>query len=747
MPSQVESFINQAESVINPPDAPAAPENTGPQPLVPFQTPLKLTADQETKMIDWAFARKDNIANETGRDQTLDPIWWNNSTWGASVALASQGLLPVGDTFFGKRSRFDATFYNDVSWRPFTMGPNTIFTESNIPVPLSRRICRQMIAKAKNMFFGTDEWFSVDPAPVVPQVGGIDRGELDDKIEKFCQFKLRESNAREDHGAAIARALVLGECAVKTSYVVRDQIFNTEMTVLHDIDGQPTRAADGNFITQQDQFIDAQDGSGTRVLARDGVTEQPLAPIWQNASSDRRQVLFEGAKSEVIYYKDFLCPLTAASVQEADCVVHMYDKPVMAFVDLVVKRGMIGDTAPARQEAAQKMLALVKQLANNSNQPKAAVAQENRPNDHYVTSPSIEVGGPVAEFAEFYIWYDANGDGIAENIMLICDRNSRAPIFYDHVANVTTDGLRPIEIIRINPVEGRWYGYGIMELFESYQTITDLLVNRWNFSQSRAGRVDLWTPTNTLEGDREPGLKMNWGGTYTKKPGMKKEDVLESVYLTDVKFEQIQTMIQFFMQLAMNESGVSNANDDQAAGMQSSKLATGVIEVAKSGDELFKPIVNDLKEPLTRLLNREVDVTLANLNPIEVFSFFDGQTMGIDQITPDDVRGMKYKCTISLTSQRNQEKLQMSQAAAAIVERFYMLAPQVQQHVAKFYQTQLRSLDPTVDAVATIVPQPIVPLGPDGQPIQQDMGSSSKLGEGAPNTNTPAQLSQQVNKK
>lgn len=741
MPDQVAEFLEKAERVVNPPDAPPPDLN---QPRVPFQTALKLSAEQEKKMIEHAFTRLATLQSESGRDQTMNPQWWMNQTASANTLLASQGLQ-AADTFMGKRSRYDATFLNDVTWRPWTMGPDNIFMSSNLAVPLVRRICRQMIARAKNSFFGSDPWFSIDPAPV-PEHDGIPDAEIALRIERFCRFKLEESESRESSGRAISRALILGECAVKTSYVVRDQLFNVEARVLHGVDGEPVRAGDGNFITEADAFQDAEDGTGRRILVRDGQTEEPMAPIWAEIPLNRRQVLFEGARSEPIYFKDLLIPLTAPDVQQADTVVHLYDKAVMEFVDLVVKRGMVGDDTDERLAAAQKMVALVKSLSDNSPAPKAAVNQELRPNDNFAAAPSVETGGPVAEFAEFYLWYDANGDGVAENIMLICDRNTRAPIFYDHVANVTTDGLRPIEIVRVNPVEGRWYGLGIMELFDSYQTITDLLVNRWNFSQSRSGRVDLWTPTNTLEGDANPSLKMNWGGTYTKKPGMKKEDVLETVYLTDVKFEQIHEMIQFFMQLAMNESGVTNANDDQAAGMQSAKLATGIIEVQKSGDELFEPIVADLKTPLSRVLNREIDVTLANLNPTEVFTYLEGDTLGVDKLTPDDVRGLKFKTKIELTTLKNNQQLQMSAQAAALVEKFYMLLPEVQQRVVGFYRSQLRVLDPKADADTVLAPMAPLAVMPGGA---GDVGSSAKLGDGGPGASTPfaTQLTQAGNKK
>lgn len=774
--SQVGDFLETAHRVI-----PAAPSDPN-APLVPFQTAMKLTREQEKRMIEHAFKRFGEVSIEMGRDQSIQPNWWlNSNSQGQNTALASQGLLPY-QTFLGKRCRYDATFANDVTWRPYTFGPDNIFFSSNIPVPVVRRVTRQMIARAKNAFFGSDEdnWFSINPAPVAEYDPQNDAARAD-KIEKFCRFKLGEDqgDSKASAGRAMSRALILGEAAVKTGYTVRDSIFKADAEVLHDVDGQPVRAEDGNFITQEDQWVDAQDGHGTMVLARDGVTIQPMAPIYMKISLDRRQVHFEGAESEVIYYKDFLCPLTAKDEQSADYISHVYDTAVTSFVDLVVKRGLIDDTAPDRLAAAQKMLALIKKLSDNSPQPKSASTRQTRPGENFQQGPSTETGGPISGFVESYLWYDVDGDGIAENVMLICDKESQAPIFYDYVSNVTTDGLRPIKVVRVNPVEGRWYGLGIFELFASYQDIIDLITNRWNFSQSRAGRVDFWRPTDTQEGDRDPNLKMNYGQTYTVKPGINPEETLHSVYLTDIKFSELHVMLMYFLQLLQAEAGILNANDAQAAGSESSELATGLIQIQESGDELFQPTLDDLKPGIRAILSREVDISLANMNPKEVFTYLEGQTEGIDTITPDEVRGLKFKIKIALSKKDDQKRIQLSAAACALVERFYMLSPRVQAKTVALYRDQVRRLVPNVDVNSIIEPEPITP--PQAEPPKksvsvtikgeqlspgqrdeileedfdvqtagskpnktQDAGSVEKLGEKEPSTEFQAQLSQRT---
>ena len=126
------NFISDTAQELGP--VPQTPND----PKVPFQSSLKLTGEQEKKMIEHAFKRMAGISNELGRDQTLQPTWWANLAPSPNMQSAAQGFLQAS-TFLGKRSRFDATFMNDVSWRPWTMGVDNIFMSSNIarlPTPM-----------------------------------------------------------------------------------------------------------------------------------------------------------------------------------------------------------------------------------------------------------------------------------------------------------------------------------------------------------------------------------------------------------------------------------------------------------------------------------------------------------------------------------------------------------------------------------------------------------------------------------
>lgn len=734
MQAPVEQFIDQvkeaipAEAEAPPPDGPDGEQ----KPRVPFVSSLRLAREQETRLVEHAFKRLEELEAELGRSETGEADWYQ--------AAAISDKRKVARTFMAKRQLFEMAYNNRMDWRPGVLGG--IFEKSNLVVPIARRVIRQMVARANNYFFGTDPWFSAYP------IGASDKPTAE-RVERYTRHKLDEAGTKGQLETAIEMAFVRGETVVKTTYRRREDIYKQEASVLIGADGKPMLDAGGDFIEEGDLFVPEQQAAvdpvtgqpaadpatgeplmqptGAMVLKRDGKTVMPATPQYQKQLITRRLTIFEGPDAQPVYFRDFLCPLDAATVQDADSVFHLYDMPVGVIADLYRRRGVLD--AGANAEATAAAIRLLRDLANESGEPKAA--KDQRRDELQEDDRRTERTVPVAEIAEVWLRYDADNDGIEEEIMLVLDRKNRQPIYYDYTANMTPDGQRPFDVIRASKVDNRWHGIGAMEMFESSQNIIDLLVNRWNYSQSAAGRVDFWRPYNTVEGDRDPHLKLNWGGTYTPKAGMKAEDCLETVTLPDIKHEALQNMFEFFLQMVMNESGVQHANDAQAVGMDSAKLATGIRNIEKSGQEMFALFLSSLEPGLQGVIRRMSGVLFFNLNAEEAFTFFEGDTAQIDQITPEEVRDLELNVQILMTRYRGEQVLQSSGQAAALATQFYGLPPEIQQLLAPLYRDQLKALQVS-NADEIIVPGiSMAGLAPGGQlaspPTPRAPGQSQPL--------------------
>jgi hypothetical protein len=174
-------------------------------------------------------------------------------------------------------------------------------------------------------------------------------------------------------------------------------------------------------------------------------------------------------------------------------------------------------------------------MLNMSNEPKAAAGQPRT--DNQETDTTAAVGVPQVLVAETYLTYDADNDGILEEIMLVLDRENEAPIYYEYLANVTTKGNRPVYLCGRCQWTGGPTGWERWSSSIPEQEFVDLQINRHNFRTSDGGIVKFWTPSLTEEGSRDPNLKLNHGQTYTKRDlNTKKEDILDYVALpTDAK--------------------------------------------------------------------------------------------------------------------------------------------------------------------------------------------------------------------
>jgi hypothetical protein len=713
-------------------------EDDGESPLMPFPTNYVLNRTQEAELINHAFDRLQQLESELGRDIAGAGDWWMNDTAATGEYRDPEGGVPTERTFLGKRRLYDLVSQNNVEHRAYILGG--IFAESNLVVPIARKIARQMVARAVNYFFGTDPWFSIYP------VGAADRIRAD-KADRYTRWKMDQAKLKRSQEQAIERAFTLGEAVVKTTWANREQYYKTTATVLVDEAGADILGLDGDFILETDLWIqqviqDPMTGEqmmgNVMVLKRDGQTPQPQNMIWQEKPITRRITQYKGPEAKTIHYLDFLCPLDAEDVQTADCVVHLYDQAVMDLADQWRKQTEQSATAMQHYGDVQKAINLISELAHSTPEPESG---QNTADSNMGSGSAFNRGdrtAPLAKIAEFHLRYDADGDGLLEDIMLIVDRKTRTPIFYDYVANVTPDGLRPFSVTRVNEVPGRWYGIGTMEMFESSQQIVDLLVNRWNFAQSRAARVDFWNPHNTLEGRANSGLALNWGGTYTPLPGKSAKDCLESVYLENNTKDNIKELTEFFLQLMVTESGVNNANDGQAVGMDSQKLATGIRNIEKSGQELFSLYLGHLEPGVSGTLQKMVRLLFANLDKMEVYRYFEEGEGGegaeeMLQIDPGEIADMEIDTRILLTRYRGEQILESSVRAVELVERFYAMAPEIQERTQKLFQDMLKALQ--VSAVDEIIQPTVIQAPPAGMPnaTQVAQAAKPKPRQGAPN--------------
>ena len=722
--SQTEQLASKLPNIPGNPDAPR----------MPFKTAYVLTREQEDALVQHALSRLDQIELQLGK---RNPTQAPRSTGGTDFQLFCDPY-----SFMGKREKYTARYYNHVADRAVK---NSIYEHSNATASLSQRITAQMIAKSNSFFYGQPddmEWFTAEGI-------GIDDEEIAEKVKKYARQIAKECHVKERHAQAVEFAWVRGESVVKTTHQERFQVYKRTATFLVDDSEAAILDAHGDYILESDVFVaqmapatpEAAEGNqqfpqsengeeqappmaptGLMVLRRDGVTVLPKNPQWKTDIIKRRLVTWSGPDSRICYYKDFLCPIDAPGIQpgEADLIAHLYDKTAMEVAQMFSDQYQEGDAGVADYSSA------VDVLRNMLSDSSAAKSSEGQPRiDFFEQTTDGSPNNPKSQIAECWLTYDADGDGQQEEIMLVIDRRTKTPIFYEYTANVTLRGLRPFEVIRPIAVDGRWYGMGAMEYFDPEQEFIDLQINRRNFRDGASGRVTFWSPWATMEGQRDPALRLNNGKTYTLREGYKAEQALSYVQLPD-NTEGIKELIELFMQLMQIKSGVVNGADQQISGLPMARTATGINEVTTSGQELFTMFLLRLYPGVEAALRSVIDVTFSSLDQRKVFTYFNGDAMEILSLSPDDVRDLPLHVSLSITQQRDQQVLQAGNTADQVIDSYYQRPLPLQIRTRNYTLQRLKSL--RVSQPDTI----IEPMDPNAMQPQQPAPSAAAQGQQAP---------------
>lgn len=639
------------------------------EPLVIFRDALELTREQEDFLVSEAFRRVEDLETVMGRAEAVEH--------GQAPALDFD--MEISDLkHIPRRAFFEMVFSQEMKWRRLIDG---IFKEgSNIHFPMVRRIVNQMIARAQNYFFETEPWFSSNAVGA-----SIDTGKA---ANDWAQYRFSKAGVKSVLEQAVKAAFVRAECVVKCQSKTRMDYYEAFREVMVDANDEPVLDQDGQFVFKEDNFV-AVEGAAGPVLMRDGVT---LATgRWATRKIPQRSVLFKGPEAAIVPLRDFVASMNAPNLQEEDTVCHFYDLDAISIVEEYIERLQErGQWDPKEWPRVVELLAMSQSGDRSSNTGSGAFRPEIGDVNDQADAQRSE---PQVRIAEVHMWIDANGDGIRENITLLLDRETKRPILYDYVANIYEDKRRPFSVVRIDPVEGRWTGTSAVETLWRMQHLIDLNMNRWDFANSQSGSVTFWNPEMVEESAGNRALKLNHGQTYRKRdPKSRAQDIVERVQLTEFKGAQLESLMQWWTQMSTNLGGVANVNDAQMAGLDSTKLATGIRNMDASGQEQFSPFLSALTPGLTEVCEKCLVLCIAAADEEEMYEVMgeDG-ALQILSIKSSDLRKMQWSLEMELTRYKNEQEVAQAKFARPVALEYYNMPPVLQARLIALYRQELKA--------------------------------------------------------
>lgn len=633
------------------PDAQALAAAMNPAaPKVALQSHLDLTPEREAMLFAFAKQQREKIMSDGGCSSVQDL-----STYAHGVAAASADPFMLGNLprlHWERRALFLLTAEDKMEWRR-TMYPGTIFQKSNLAVPMARRIANGLIAKSAKAILGSSPVFTAKE-----KNSGADQ-RMSVNAQKLINSKSDERNLNNAIRIALQQSFYLGEAVVKVTNT-RDMTLwrrKEEVMVVKTPNGlQPILGADGLYITKSDLIKTAE--NGIPVLARDGITEIPSGSQFMAGKWANMMVHYEGPDAEVLDFRHIIASPSEPDLQTAPYVCHIYrttaEKLAAQF------RWGDGNAMTAKQllaEAANIAETVgISSVRNGGEDPGATNLRD----------------GDITVY-ESYMRCDIDGDGVTADVMLIeaeLGAGGVVPIMYEYVANVTKTRRRPFVVIRPMPRLNSWTGIGAIEMYLNVQSIVDLMVNRWNYAISGSGTITVYNPAAFIETSGRDGaradLTLNNGALLRLNPGVKLEDAIKRIYLEDNIGQHWKDIMEFFMQLAMNESGVMHANDGGAIGLNSTKTATGVRNMENAGNEMFSVFLGSLEGCLKLLASEWTDTLFKSIPDRDIQEITEDR-----ELTGAQLQRWRYDISIELSTHKNEQQVAAAQQAWPMLKEYY----------------------------------------------------------------------------
>lgn len=667
--------------------APASTEGAAPV-VTGFATNLKLNKAQEARMMEYFFTRIDEVSEEMGRD--------------------SEGMVRL-NTWMGLRVQNKATYDNDLEWRKALGG---VFEDSNFTMGTNRGYARLLSARARADLLGTSPFFGCMSTRNADPV-------LAAQVEAFVQAELEKSNVTSVLREGLKTAIICNEAVLKTSYLLDQTMYLGPAMVAVQMaqNGQMVPILTPNkqdYVYPNDDFLPDPAVQGLMRLKKDPSFAVTARPQFQQFTSlSQKLTHYDNVHSQVLDCRDFLCPLKVTNTWEADINVHLFEK------------------TPEWLRGTYRNIDMAEAYFGTWRESDTGILQPRRMQGEEYNKIGIR---NTLLIGDGYIRFDADQDGMEEEIMIVADIRGKKPVFYDYLGNHMR--RRPFSVITgVEREEKRWYGKGVFTMMYHSGLYIDTQINRINEKSSQNSSIT-WIHKNAfLETKTNEQVTFGTKKNYTANdawPWGQKEPVGRKNLQADAELDL--TVVEKMQQASAQEFGAISAPMSSGNKLNQSETATGIMSTERDATVLSQDTEREQIDGIQMVLWQSTEMILDQMDPVEIQFSKDGQSLAT--LNKDEIRYLERDVRLLMTKTRSTAMLETNSKAEAVWLRYMHLSPPMQKVGRDFYIKQLKGLE--VDNAENYCP---MPTEQDIQAYaQQQAAAAAGANQKPPNATVAAKL-------
>ena len=643
-----------------------------------METNLKITKKQEDKLLKYLLDRVEQLKEDNRERIEHDKISWK-------------------------------MYHND---RTDRVGYDSIFSNSNLSIPMTSLVVDHFMARAEDEITGTSPYFKFEAQ-------GAGDQESAEAYDKYFNWKLEDKGQTRERleesylHLFIQRALVLKSTykeEVSTWYdYERNGLFNNERGEFEEIPGEgPIIEGEAQFIPEMNPMT----GESELRLASDpsfqmipGVHE--FQPLPQGVPT--QQVKYKGPRSEVIDSDRFLCPTTAESLEDADIVVELYDKDMRWAQKMFLDREWInfGDYF---------------NLVNKDANPRSPIEKNE---DRIENLDFDNEENPSIQILECWVKRDVLGTGDPQEFCVFVDPEAKKILYYEFVAKLTPDNRIPYTAVSIGKDRNKWCGKSLPERIRSFQEYVDKQFNSQSYRNELAANPIMGVNPQAVE-DEPEDVELHAGKIFELKDQYNIDDFIQFSAIPNVDIKT-QELIDFVFGIVQLWLGVSNMAQGDYQALAPANTATGVEatlrEASKIGRRWMRRIVRGFEEHLTKL----VQVAMATMDEEEVFEYMEGDVRAFGVMTPEAIRNIGINTKVILSQDQGQRAIEKANLALQTQDRYFQSPPEMRPFIRPMLKRILDAMG--FERTDELLPQEAPPDPKTEAEIAKMLGDNAAQGE------------------